>query len=443
MKVAILGYSIEGKSAAEYWHSNGNEVTICDQNIETETPDWSKTKLGNDYLNNLNEFELIVRSPGIAPKKITAANPDLPNILDKVTTTINEFFANCTKPIIGVTGTKGKGTTSTLISKILENSGKNVFLGGNIGIPVLGYLSELTDNTVVVLELSSFQLIDFKYRPNIGVCLLVAPEHLDWHSDLAEYYNAKKNLFAKQSGEDLTIFNANNSESTDITSVSEGKKIPYFVTNENIDVTNKNGAYVENDTIYYQQTPVCKTSEVGLLGRHNLENVCAAIAATWQITSGNVMAMQKAISEFKGMEHRLEFVRELNGIEYYNDSFATTPIATIAAIKAFSKPKVVILGGSDKGADFNELAKVVAENNVRQTIVIGDTGEKIIEALVKNGYNNIILGGTSLQEAINTARKAATRGDVVLLSTACASFGMFSDYKGRGNRFKELVNELS
>jgi UDP-N-acetylmuramoylalanine--D-glutamate ligase len=443
MNVAILGYSVEGKSAAEYWHNLGHSITVCDLNTAVEVPEWAQTRLGEQYLDNLDQFDLIVRSPGLAPKKITAANPEAPDILQKVTSTINEFCANCPAPIIGITGTKGKGTTSTLISKILEASGKKVFLGGNIGIPVLDFLPQVSATDYVVLELSSFQLIDFKHKPTVGVCVMVVPEHLDWHTDLAEYYGAKKNLFKNQTAQDKTIFNCNYPATVEIINVSQGQKVPYCVEADAAQEPHeKNGAYVHGDAIFYKENEVCKVSDVGLLGRHNLENVCAAIAATWEIVGGDVAAMHKAISEFTGMEHRIEFVKEIGGVKYYNDSFATTPEATIAAIKAFDQPKVVILGGSDKGVEFNELAAVVASNNVKLAVIIGQTGEKIIEALVKVGFDKITLGGTTMRQAITVAKSAAQPGDVVLLSTACASFGMFTDYKDRGNQFKKLVNEL-
>jgi UDP-N-acetylmuramoylalanine--D-glutamate ligase len=189
-------------------------------------------------------------------------------------------------------------------------------------------------------------------------------------------------------------------------------------------------------------TIICNVSDVGLLGRHNLENICAAIAAVWPQLHNNIAAIKLAIHDFTGMEHRLEFVREVNYVKYYNDSFATTPEATVAAIRAFEQPKVVILGGIDKGIPFYDVVSEVINSHVRRVIVIGKTGEKIMELLIARGYEKITLGGTNMTEIVHAAQKEAQPGDVILLSTACASFDMFKDYKDRGNQFKEVVNSL-
>lgn len=443
MKVAVLGYDVDGTSSTGYWHKQGAEITICDQKEDLLLPDYvADQQLGPDYLKNLDRFDIIVRTPGLRPQKIVDANLEAPNILDKITTTVNEFFAHCPAPIIAVTGTKGKGTTSTLIYKILQAAGKKVFLGGNIGTVPLDFISEVTPDAWVVLELSSFQLIDFKYAPRIGVCLMVVPEHLDWHANLAEYYQAKQNLFAKQTAQDRTVYNAANDISKKITSVSSGTKVPYFVPPKGQLANTVNGAYVEGDQICMDGKIVCDVKDVALLGHHNLENVCAAIGAVWHVIGQNTEIIKKVVQEFSGMEHRLEFVREVNNVKYYNDSFATTPEATVAAIRAFEQPKVVILGGSDKGIPFFEVVNEVVHGHVRRAIIIGETGEKIIELLVSRGYEDITLGGTTMKEIVQAAQHAAEPGDVVLLSTACASFGLFKDYKDRGNQFKETVNNL-
>ncbi len=442
MKVAILGYAVDGLSAAKHWHDLGHEITVCDKKTDVEVPNWATAKLGEDYLSSLDTFDLIVRSPGVHPSEITKANPNAPDILNKITSCINEFFAKCPAPIIAVTGTKGKGTTCTLIYKFLQAAGKKAFLGGNIGTVPLDFLPEVTSDSWVVLELSNFQLLDFSGHPRVAACLMMAPEHQDWHDNIEDYYNAKQRLFSQQTSNDLTIFNVNNQISTKIASISQGQKVPYVVPDEAQKDFIRDGAYVDGDTIYFQNNPVCKTSDVALLGRFNLENVCAAIAAVWQIIGGNVEVITRVVKEFTGLEHRLELVREVNQVKYYDDSFATTPEATIAAIKAFKEPKVVILGGHDKGIPFFELAGAVASNNVRQVVVIGDTAEKITELLTERGYKNILLGGNTMPEIINVAKNATQPGDIVLLSTACASFGLFKNYKDRGDQFKAAVNAL-
>lgn len=443
MKVAILGYDIDGGSSASYFHKLGDEIIICDQKTDLLLPEYATAKLGPDYLNDLDQFDLLVRTPGLHPKKITEANPNAPNILDKVTTSINLFFEKCPAPIIGVTGTKGKGTTCTLIHKILLEAGEKSFLGGNIGQNPLDFLHEITPDSWVVLELSNFQLLDFKYAPHIGVCLMLVPEHQDWHNNIKEYFNAKQNLFRYQTEEDYTIYNANNEVSTRVASASKGTLIPYEVLEEKQDPTETSGAYVLGDFIFMGDTNVCDIKKVGLLGRHNLENICAAIAASWRIIDGNKQVIQKIVSEFSGMEHRLEFVREIDGVKYYNDSFATTPEATIAAVKSFQQPKVIILGGHDKGIPFYDVISEISKSNIRRVVVIGETGEKLIELLVRDGLEDkITLGGTTITEIVKAAHDAAQPGDIVLLSTACASFGLFKNYKDRGDQFKKEVNSL-
>lgn len=442
MNVAILGYGVDGASSTGYWHKLGASITVCDENTDLLLPDYVEQKLGPDYLSNLDSFDILVRTPGLRPDKIKAANPDSPNILDKVTTAINEFFIKCPAPIIAVTGTKGKGTTSTLIYKMLQAAGAHAFLGGNIGTVPLDFIDEITPDSWVVLELSNYQLIDFKHAPKIGVCLMVVPEHQDWHTSIAEYYQAKQNLFAHQTEQDRTVFNAANDISIKITSVSNGSKIPYFVPLKDQLANTVSGAYVEGDQICMDGKIVCDVSDVALLGRHNLENVCAAIAAVWPIIGNNISAIKETVKSFSGMEHRLEFVREVNNVKYYNDSFATTPEATVAAIRSFNQPKVVILGGSDKGIAFYDVVNEVVHGHVRQAVVIGKTGEKFIELLVSRGYEHISLGGNTMTEIVKTAQKAAQPGDVVILSTACASFGLFKNYKDRGDQFKAAVNDL-
>ena len=443
MKVAILGYDVDGGSSAGYWHHLGAEITICDQKTDLLLPNYvTDAQLGEGYLANLDRFDVLVRTPGLHPSKITAANPDAPNILSKVTTTINEFFEKCPAPIIGVTGTKGKGTTSTLIYKFLEAAGKKVFLGGNIGTVPLDFLGQVTSDSYVVLELSNFQLIDFKHRPNIGVCLMVTPEHLDWHPTKEEYFAAKANLYARQTPEDRLVYNSGNGISTKTTAASKASKIPYFVPLIGQEPHKVAGAYVIGDEIYYGDTKVCDTSDVKLLGRHNLENVCAAISAVWSIIDGNTSTILNVLREFTGLPYRLELVREHNGVKYYNDSFATTPEATIAAMRAFEQPKVIILGGREKGIPFFDLAGELTRTNIREVVTIGEAGPKIAEMLQNRGIDEVVDGGATMQEIVATAAKYAQSGDVVLLSTACASFDMFSNYKDRGNQFNNAVNSL-
>jgi UDP-N-acetylmuramoylalanine--D-glutamate ligase len=433
MKIAILGYAGQGQSAYEYWNRDGNEITICDLDENLDTPAGAFTKFGPDYLKDLGEFDLVIRTPALHPKDIINAN-NL-QILDKIWSNTNEFFKVCpTKNIIAVTGTKGKGTTSSLIAKMLEAAGKRVHLGGNIGIPPLELLKdEIQPEDWVVLELANFQLIDLKFSPYIAVCLMVEPEHMDWHEDFEEYIAAKQQLFIHQKADDKAIYFAGNDNSLSVADASSGELIPYF---------EKPGAWVNGNKIVLADQVVCETSDLKLLGKHNWQNACAAITAVWQI-SQNAEAIKSVLTTFTGLEHRLELVRELDGVRYYDDSFGTTPETAQVAIEAFSEPKIIILGGSDKGATYDGLSKTVISNNVRNVIVIGLTGEKIAEMLRKDGYESIVKGGANMTEIVSQARSLARPGDVVLLSTACASFDMFKNYKDRGEQFKSAVQELS
>lgn len=435
MNIAIVGYGDQGRSALEYWNIASNKLTVCDRNAVVAVPDGIETQLGPEYLRDLDRFDLIVRSPGVHPDTIVAAADK--HILSKVTTVTNEFFRVCpTANIIGVTGTKGKGTTSTMIARMLEAGGHRVHLGGNIGVPPLDLLkNDIKPEDWVVLELANFQLIDLRYSPPLAVCLMVVPEHLNWHADMAEYLRAKQQLFRWQQPENVAIFFAGNENSRNVAAVSPGKKIPYF---------SLPGAVVEAGSIIIDGHKICETSELKLLGRHNWQNICAAVTAVWQVMQ-DTSAIRHVLTTFSGLEHRLEFVREVNGVKYYDDSFGTTPETAIVAIEAFEEPKVLILGGSDKQSHYEALARTIARNQttVRQILLIGETAGKIRDALEAEHIRNIVPGGATMHDIVETAQAVAQPGDIVLLSTGCASFDMFENYKDRGNKFKAEVAKLA
>lgn len=442
MKIAVLGYGKQGQSAVNYW-GKGNDITVCDQNPELDLPHGIDSQTGDQYLSNLDRFNLIIRSPSIHPHDIVAANNE--RILHKVTTVTEEFFRVCPAPIIGVTGTKGKGTTSSLIAMILETAGKKVHLGGNIGTPPLDMLNEnITPNDWVVLELANFQLIDLGVSPEVAVCLMVVPEHLDWHKDMAEYIASKQNLFRHQNPQDKAIFNRKNDYSTEVVDVSPALKVSYEVPDINELPTEKNGAYVLGNDIFMDDERICSIDDVALLGRHNLENVCAAVAASWDIIDNKPDIIVKSLQSFTGLPHRLELVREINRVNYYDDSFGTTPESAMVAIEAVKGSKIIILGGSDKGASYEQLAKTISNPNeqIKAVIQIGQTGPKIAEELKKVGYSKIYNGGASMTSIINTVNSIATPGDSVLLSPACASFDMFKNYEDRGDQFHSNVKSL-
>ncbi len=435
MRIAILGFAGQGQAAYEYWNRDNNELIICDLKTDIKLPSGAKSQLGADYLKNLDKFDLLVRTPALHPREIVANNPDTPDILDKVTTVTNEFFTvTPTCNIVGVTGTKGKGTTSTLIARMLEAAGKRVHLGGNIGIPPLELLkNKIKPDDWVVLELANFQLIDLKHSPPVAVCLMVVPEHMDWHEDFEEYIAAKQQMFINQEPKDVAIYYAHSPDSLSVAGASMGETIPYM---------EPPGAIVQADSVIMDGQEICKVSELQLLGKHNLQNVCAAVTATWQVTH-DTRAMNKVLTTFSGLEHRLELVTEVGGVRYYDDSFGTTPETAIVAVEAFAEPKVLILGGSDKGASYDNLALAVANGNVRSVITIGKTGPAIAATLKKQKFSAVVDGGKNMKSIVETAHAQAKPGDVVLLSTACASFDMFENYKDRGEQFKTEVLKLA
>lgn len=445
MKVALLGFDTEGRASYEYYKNQGAEITICDQKTELDAPGGVETQLGESYLDDLDRFDVLVRTAGMPPSVILQKNPDAK---DKITTLINEFMRVCpTQNVIGVTGTKGKGTTSTLIAKMLEATGRQVYLGGNIGVPPLTFLDKLTAESWVVLELSSFQLMDLQRSPHIGVCLMVVPEHLNWHEDMDEYTGAKAHLFEYQSSDDVAIYYADNELSREIAAAGAGRKLPFY---------RSPGAWVNGNMITIDGAEVCTTDELKLLGAHNWQNACAALTAYWQVDQ-NIDAARSVLTSFAGLEYHLELVRELDRVGYYNDSFGTTPETATVAIETFSQPKVLIFGGGDKGVPFDQLAEVVKNSDIRQVILIGNpsypddakrrtAAPKLEAALRTQDIENITMlvkpGGPTMTEIVETARNAAQPGDVVLFSTACTSFDMFENYKERGAAFTAAVNAL-
>lgn len=434
MRIAILGYGLQGRAAYEYWQQ-GNEITICDADESTAVPKEAGKQLGPDYLKNLDKFDLIVRSPKIHPRDIVANNST--GVLEKVTTVTNEFLRVCpTTNVIGVTGTKGKGTTSTLITKMLEADGKTIHLGGNIGTPPLEMLkNNIQKDDYVVLELANFQLIDLKYSPHIAVCLMVVPEHLDWHKDMEEYITAKQQLFANQVAGDIAIYYAKNDISKQAASAGLGTKIPYC---------QMPGAEVADSKIIIEGQSICDVSELKLLGKHNWQNVCAAVTAVWQITK-NTEAMRSVLTAFSGLEHRLEFVREVDGVRYYNDSFAVTPDSAVAAMNAIPGTKVAIMGGFDRQLPLENFAKGIASESgkIRKVLLIGASAERTAQAFSSIGFSNYTISKeTFIANIVANATSYAKPGDSVVLSPGFPSFDMFKNFEERGLEFKKAVSDL-
>lgn len=423
MKVAIAGYGLEGKTSYEYYQARGDKVVIADEREDIALPEAAEAILGPDALGKLGGFDLIIRSPGIAPEKLPYEG--------KVWSQANEFFAQCPVPIIGVTGTKGKGTTSSLIASILRAAGKTVHLVGNIGVPALQALERVQPDDIVVYELSSFQLWDLKKSPQVAVVLGVEPDHLDVHTDFDDYVEAKAHITKNQITTDRVVYNANNEVSVEIAAVSVGQRLAY---------PSERTAHVRGDFFYYQDTELCALDNLQLAGEHNVENACAAITAAWPWVQ-DPLAIAEGLRSFDGLPHRLKFVREVNGVKYFDDSIATTPGSAIAAIKAFSEPKILILGGSDKGARYDEVISLAKETGTK-IISIGQTGKKIEELCAQTMVVCERVDG-GMTEAVSVAAKLAHPGDVVILSPASASFDQYKNYADRGEQFIAAVEALA
>ena len=445
-KIAILGLGMEGKDLVRFFLQKGATITVFDKKSEAELDlsgiDKAVITLstGNAYLDKgLEGFDYVFRSPGVyryIPEILKAESRGV-----AISSAIKLFFELCPAKIIGVTGTKGKGTTSSLIYEILKSAGRDVYLAGNIGVPYLELLPKLTKESFVVLELSSFQLIDMESSPQIAVVLNITQDHLDWHKDLDEYIDAKKNIVKHQKDNDFAIISADYKVPESFSSLTKAEVL-YFSRNKKV-----KGSFSSDGNVYLstdKEILLGGAKDLLLRGEHNLENVTAA-AAVGGVLDISPQAIWKAVSSFKGLEHRLELVGRAKGISFYNDSFATGPQPTIAAVKSFSEPLTVILGGSEKGLDYKDLGEEISKaENLVSVILIGQVGPKIKEALQKAEYGGklIDMGRASMDEIIGEAVLNTPQGGVILLSPAAASFDMFKDYKDRGKKFKSAVEAL-
>ena len=426
-KVAIVGYGVEGQSAYQYFAAQDADITVFHKDRPTDLPENVKVVIA-EHATDLHGFDVIMRSPPVPPASLLTEG--------RVSTVVKEFFAVCgPERIVGVTGSKGKGTTASLIYEMLKASGKRVHIAGNIGVPALDLLPDLKDGDYVVLELSSFQLWDMDMSPHIAVVGMIVPDHFDVHSDFQDYINAKANIARHQKLDDIITYHPTNEHSKWIADQSPARTKLRYNTLE--------AAHIEDNSIVIDGQRICKVSDVLIPGRHNLENICAALTAAWQITQ-DTEALGRAISEYKGLEHRIELVRELDGVKYYDDSFAANSGATEVAVRTFDQAKVLILGGFDRGIDLGPMVKAIAGSNYRKILLIGQTAPRLAELFAQLGKGELAeqLGATSMHDIVARAHDLARSGDVVLLSPGCASFDMFKDYKVRGDQFKEAVKAL-
>lgn len=433
MKVALVGFEVEGRAAYAYWAKLGAEITVCDQDPNKKVPEGAERQLGDDYLKNLDRFDVVWRTAGLNPDKIIAENP---GIEDKITTTINEFLRVCpTKNVIGLTGTKGKGTTSTLITEMLRAAGKDVHLGGNIGVSPFDFLPKLTAESWVVLELSSYQLADLRTAPHTAVCLMMQADHLTWHGSMEKYVDAKRRLFVCQKSDDYAIYFAQNEMSRDVASSGPAIKVPYYA---------EPGAIVQDGEIRIGDQTICRTDEIKLPGKHNWQNACAAITALWQ-TIQTPDAMCEVLRTFPGLPHRIELVRELDGVRYYNDSYASAPLATQVALEAVPGPKIMILGGFERNVPLDELVAAIADHadDIRTLLIWGASGNRLADELRAGDFTNFKLSDAkTMPDMVAEARTATQPGDAVVLSPGFASFDMFKNFEDRGKQFRAAVEAL-
>jgi len=448
--VAVIGIGVSNRPLIELLLSRGIAVTACDKK------DWAalgpiaaeleakgcRLQLGEGYLRDLTE-DVIFRTPGM--------RPDLPELTAAVergsalTSEMEAFFEVCPCPMIAVTGSDGKTTTTTIIAGLLRAGGRTVHLGGNIGRPLLADAGSMEASDIAVLELSSFQLLTMTRSPHIAVVTNLSPNHLDVHKDYAEYIAAKENIFTHQTAEDIAVFNADNEVTRSFLGRAKGA-VRAFSRREEVERGAYLGASGEGQAVWMAneqgRRPVLPLADIKLPGVHNIENYMAAIAAV------DGLAPDETIREFArsfgGVEHRIELVRELDGVRYYNDSIASSPSRTIAGLNAFPEKVVLIAGGKDKGISYDSLGPAV-NDHVKLLILCGATAG-VIRASVERAENYgglEIVDAEDYRQAVSLARSRTKAGDVVLLSPASTSFDRFANFMERGRVFKEIVNGLS
>lgn len=442
--ITVIGIGISNLPLIKYLVSLGANVTACDRRSAEDFGEnyteleklGVKFNLGDGYLNNLSG-DMIFKTPGM--------RYDVPELLKAkengsiVTSEMEVFFEVCSSHIIAVTGSDGKTTTTTLIHKMMTDAGYKTWLGGNIGNPLLTDTEKMKENDWVILELSSFQLHTMRKSPEIAVITNISPNHLDMHKDYKEYIDAKKNIMLYQNEGDTLIVSADNQVTADIGKSANGA-VKYFSRNGMADI------YLDGNIIKRGIVEILNIKDIKIPGMHNVENYMAAIAAVSGLVSKEVIV--NVAKTFGGVEHRIELVRTLDGVKYYNSSIDSSPNRTINTLRVFPNKVIMIAGGKDKGIPYDEIGPALAEH-VKVLILIGATSDKIQEALdaeinkTGNGKDIEVIRATSYEDAVNTARSKAHDGDVVLLSPASTSFDMFRNFEERGNLFKKIVNELN
>lgn len=448
-KVAFIGIGVSHRELIPLFAKAGALVTLCDQKGLDDLGPIADTlmglgvhlSLGSNYLDGLDNQDMILRTPGFE-----FYTPELQSAAKKgaiVTSETELFMENCPCPIVGVTGSDGKTTTTSLIAAMYEQAGQTVHLGGNIGRPLLPILNTVKETDVAVMELSSFQLISMRTSPHIAVVTNVTPNHLDHHKDMQEYIDAKRNILLYQNEEDIAVLGFENEITRDMEDDVKGECRWFSRLNEVDD-----GAYLSDDDIltlaeYDVRIPVVSRSKVSLKGLHNVENILAALAVVKDEVP--LECMQKVATDFAGVEHRIEYVRTKNGVTWYNDSIATSPTRVIAGLRSFNQKLIVIAGGYDKNIPFEPMAPDVIKS-VKILILMGPAAPKIEQAIKEDeNFEQSelkILHAENLEQAVQLAQEYAVEDDIVTLSPACASFDAYTNFEERGKAYKELVKNL-
>lgn len=449
-KTAVIGVGVSNTDLIKLFLKKGISVTVCDRkdrNALGKTYDeliecGAEFILGEKYLDSLESFDVVVRAPGMYFN-----NPALTDARRKGVTVTSEmelFFDLCPCRIYAVTGSDGKTTTTTIISDMLSRSGKTVHKGGNIGRALLPIIEEIDENDAAVVELSSFQLISMRRSPDVAVITNIAPNHLDVHGTMEEYIDSKKNLILHQNSFGKTVLNMDNDITHGLSGIVRGRLVEFSRRS-----VPEYGAFLDGEGFlcfndFGSITRIINKDEIRIPGIHNVENYLAAISALWgEISAETIVQTAKT---FGGVEHRIEFIRELDGVKWYNDSIATSPTRVLAGLNSFDQRLIVIAGGYDKKIPFEPMADTVNEK-VKILILMGVTAEKIEKAVKGSDIYNPdrleIVHVSSMEEAVATAREKAHEGDIVTLSPACASFDMYPNFEARGIHFKNLVKELA
>lgn len=436
-KIFILGMARSGYEAAKLLSDYNNEIIVTDGKEQKEELVSELESLGVKVIITSNQlsllddsFDYVIKNPGIKYD-----NPVVVKAKELGIKVINEVemaysFLDKSVNIIGVTGSNGKTTTTTLISEFMKNSFDNVYLGGNIGIPLSNFVRDIKPNSYLVLEISDHQLCDmYDFKTNVSVLTNITPTHLDFHKSYEVYQMTKKKIFNNHTSDDLAVINKDDEVSMNITDDIKSTKVYYGHDKTNL-------AYYDEEGIYYDGKLVIKLDDIILKGKHNYQNIMGAIIAVKKYGVTDEV-IQKVLKEFKGVEHRLEYVDTINGVTYYNDSKATNCVSTITALNSFNQPTILLLGGYDRGHSFHDLDDSM--KNVKCVVCFGETKNRIEEFC--NDLNIRCYKNDTLKEAMNVVKDICTPGDVVLLSPACASWDQYDKFEDRGDEFKNLVRE--